>query len=108
MKTIKVLSDISRGINLRFFQALQYLMEDGQIASLEAFCKENGLSRPKYSEFRREYMHETGYGRISRYKVLDFEAVHALVVNYGVSAEWLITGFGPMIKVRPEGEKTEP
>lgn len=98
MKTMKVLTETSRSINSRFFQVLQVLMDDEKIKSLEAFCKENGLSRPKYSEFRREYLPGSDEGQTSRYKVLDFEAVHALVAKYGVSAEWLITGSGYMFK----------
>ena len=102
MKTIKVLSEITRSINSRFFQALQHLMDEGKIASLESFCKENGLSRPKYSEFRKNYIPGQDEPSQSRYKLLDFEAVHSLVTRHKISAEWLITGFGPMIKKRPE------
>jgi hypothetical protein len=98
MKTMKVLTETSRSINFRFFQALQVLMDDGKIKSLEAFCKENGLSRPKYSEFRREYSAGSSDAPVSRYKVLDFEAVYSLVAGYGVSAEWIITGSGNMFK----------
>lgn len=98
MKTHKVLSEISVGINSRFFQALQSLMDSGSIPSLDAFCKENGLSRPKYSEFRAQYISGTSGTSHSRYKILDNEAVHALVVKFGISADWLITGRGSMVK----------
>lgn len=98
MKTNKVLSETTKGINARFFMALQNLIDEGDIASLEAFCKENGLSRPKYSEFRKEYLPDADPDHISRYKLLDFEAVHSLVTKYLVSAEWLISGSGYMFK----------
>lgn len=98
MKTHKVLSEISVGINTRFFLALQSLMDSSKIASLEAFCKENGLSRPKYSEFRKEYISSSAdITPQSRYKILDNEAVFALVTKYGISANWLITGEGSMV-----------
>jgi hypothetical protein len=103
MRTTKVISKTGRSINLRFFQALQKLMDRGEITSLEAFCRENGLSRPKYSEFRKEYLYNDSKDYASRYKMLDYEAIYALVTKHRVSCEWLIVGSGKMLK---EQEKT--
>lgn len=96
----KVLTETNRAINARFFQALKTLKDERKIKSLESFCKENGLSRPKYAEFMKEYIQGADESHTSRYKILDFDAVHALVANYDISAEWLITGGGSMFKTK--------
>ena len=84
-------------IQIRFFQALDLLIESKELKSLAAFCNEYGLHRPKYSNIRtlsKEGKPGTGY------KLIDIDALAYLVKNYGISADWLLLGIGGMFKAK--------
>ena len=67
---------------------------------------ENNLSAPRYREMRLQYG-VTPTGKVSRYKNIEIEAIYALVANFPISAEWLITGRGEMLKPQRKRKATE-
>ena len=82
-------------IQKRFFHALDLLIESGKITSLQSFCIDYKLHRPKYSNLRtlsNEGKPGTGY------KLIDLDSLAYLVDDYGVSADWLLTGRGGMFR----------
>ena len=78
----------------RFFQALELILEAGMEKNFTAFCKENNLLRPRYTYMRNAYRNASE----SNYKIIDVDALVALVRKYNISAQWLLTGVGPMLK----------
>jgi hypothetical protein len=98
MKTVKQVSAISEGINKRFFIAINELIKLKRISSLESFCKEFGLSSPRYRETRLTYGLSPKPNYQSRYKSIEMEALCNLCNVYSVSPEWLLLGRGKMFK----------
>lgn len=96
VKKPKIITPIEDGVNRRFFQAIEALVSLGRLSSLESFCKEVGISAPRYRETRLTYGVTPRPGRISRYKSIEIVALYALAVKYSVSSDWLITGRGNM------------
>lgn len=86
-------------IQRRFFEALDLLIETGRIKSLQAFCNEYELHRPKYSNIRTAINEPSKPG--TGYKFIDIDALAYLVRDYGVSSEWLLEGKGSMIAWTP-------
>jgi hypothetical protein len=88
---------VSDGVNRRFFIAIDALVTSGRLASLQSFCIENSLSASRYRETRLTYGVTPNPGsKPSRYKTIEIEALYSLAYDYGVSAEWLLTGRGKM------------
>lgn len=84
-------------IQKRFFEAMQNLMQSGEIKGLQSFCAEYGLHRPKYSNIKNHIDNpEDGTG----YKFIDIDALSYLVADYGISADWLLVGKGTMFKTK--------
>lgn len=98
-KTAKTCSPVEDAINRRFFVAIEALVKAGRLSALESFCTEAGLNASRYREMRATYGVTPREGKSSRYKSLQAEAVYSLVANYRVSANWLITGRGRILKV---------
>lgn len=96
VKKPKIITPIEDGVNRRFFQAIETLVSLGRLSSLESFCKEAGISSPRYRETRLTYGVTPRPGRISRYKSIEIEALYSLVAKYSISSDWLITGKGNM------------
>ena len=96
-RTIVSRSPISEGVSRRFFQSIEVLVTAGQVNSLEAFCNANKLSPPRYRAMRLEYGTNPKPGYVSAYKNVEIEAIYAIVANFPVSADWLITGRGEML-----------
>lgn len=94
MKKIEV-SRQADEIQHRFFDAMNMLISQGSLDGLQTFCRRYGLNRPKYSNLR--VMITTGRSSAS-YKYIDIEALSHLVKDYGIDAEWLLTGSGGMFK----------
>lgn len=90
----KIVRPKAKEIQARFFQAIDMLIESGKIKSLNAFCEQYGLHRPKYSNIRSYSKDETKLG--TGYKFIDIDALSYLVTDYGVSSDWLLTGKGGM------------
>lgn len=97
-KAPKVCSPVEEAINKRFFVAIEELVLLGRLSALESFCKEAGLSASRYREMRATYGVAPRPDHVSRYKSLQIEAVYTLTTKYGVSANWLITGRGKILK----------
>lgn len=104
MKTVKQVSEISEGVNRRFFIALNELVNMKRISSLESFCKEFDLSSSRYRETRLTYGITPKPNYQSRYKNIEIEALHNLCAVYRISAEWLLLGRGKMIKNEKNGK----
>lgn len=86
----KTIRPAQLAIQERFFQAFDDLKSRSKIKSLQSFCDEYGLHRPKYSRIRSKAE--------GSYKVIDIDALSYLVKDYGVSADWLLTGRGKAFK----------
>ena len=54
-KAPKINTPIADGVNRRFFIAIEALVSLGRLSALESFCKEAGLSAPRYRETRFTY-----------------------------------------------------
>jgi excisionase family DNA binding protein len=95
----KPLSKTTCDIQARFFEAIDMLIAQMQISSLDFFCYKYGLLKPKY------YQIKSGKNQNdSRYAIhIDIDALTYLVCDYDVSAEWLLTGEGGMFKNRDIG-----
>lgn len=105
-RTIVTKSLISESVSRRFFAAIERLVLLKRVSSQESFCVENNLSAPRYREMRLQYG-VTPTGKVSRYKNIEIEAIYALVANFPISAEWLITGRGEMLKPQRKRKATE-
>lgn len=82
-------------IQTRFFQALDMLIESGKIRGLQTFCNEYGLHRPKYSNVKN---HLSDPSEGTGYKFIDMDALSYIVSDFGISANWLLTGKGGMFE----------
>lgn len=94
----KTIRPAVKELQMRFFQALDMLIESGKIKNLQAFCDEHKLHRPKYSNLRTFAYDESKPG--TGYKFIDIDALSYLVIDYGISAHWLLTGKGGMFDNR--------
>lgn len=81
-------------IQMRFFEAVDMLIESKRLKGLKTFCETYGLHRAKYSNIRTHIKDETKKG--TGYKLIDIDALSYLVVEYNVSADWLLRGHGGM------------
>ena len=84
----------ARAIQERFFQAIDLLIESGKIKSLQAFCTDYSLHRPKYSNLRTNSKDKRKEG--TGYKFIDIDALAYVVADFGISSEWLLLGRGGM------------
>lgn len=85
-------------IQSRFFEAVDLLIESNKIPSLQAFCKEYQLHRPKYSNLRTFSKDKTKPG--TGYKFIDIDVLAYLVADFGISSDWLLLGKGGMFKTK--------
>ena len=79
-------------IQRRFFDALTAIQERGDIMGLQTFCNRYGFNRTKYSHVRTAIRTES----TGRYHSIDIDALSYIVMDYGVNANWLLTGDGKM------------
>lgn len=80
--------DNSRLIVSRFFEAISFLIEHKHIRGVQTFTKKYGINRWNFYTVKEQPesgMFEVGW-------------LENLVQDFGISAEWLLTGNGPMIK----------
>lgn len=90
----KTITKIEDGVNRRFFEAIELLVSLDRLSALEYFCNEAGISPPRYREARFTYGVTPRTDVVSRYKTIEVEGLYSLVVNYSISADWLLTGRG--------------
>lgn len=91
----KIVSDQTKSLQKRFFDAIDTLILTGELAGMQTFCTEHDLHKAKYSNLRtatRNPEHDP------RYKIIDIDAIVYLVKEYKVSSEWLLLGKGLMFK----------
>ncbi len=86
----------SQEIVARFYEALQYLINDGQIKSRNAFCTEYDIHQSRF--WKAEQNHAS--------QMFQLSWLTPLIVDYSISANWLMTGTGTMVfKSPPDGPK---
>jgi hypothetical protein len=106
----KQLSQTTREIQRRFFEAIDILVAENRLtgakkifsegnkrAGLKTFCKLYDLNQPRYSRIRT-YTRNPEKQQERGYKFIDLDALYFLVKDYRVSAEWLLTGKGKIFK----------
>ena len=67
----------------RFFEAFDRLLEDGRTNQFK-FCRELGCDRRNFDKQRADHAR----------RILRPEWLAVLVLEYGISADWLLTGRG--------------
>ncbi len=70
----------------RFFEAFDILLEMGKIKTEHAFCIENNINRRNFKRLR-DQPHR-------KFNLWMF----ALVIEHGISGDWILTGKGKMFK----------
>ena len=98
MRYPKQTTPITEGINRRFFAAIEALVAAGKLKSLSAFCTEFDLYSPRYREMRLTYGITPKPEYKSRYINIEMDALYHICNTYYISAEWLLTGKGEMLK----------
>lgn len=88
-------SDDGVMITRRFFEALERLKELGTIRGLHTFTAAHGIN---YWNIRTVRDNERG-------SMLKPEWLRHLVIDYGVSPRWLLTGAGDMLPAMRESEE---
>ena len=79
-------TDIDKQVISRFFTAIDSLIERKDIKSLQSYCTAGGFdSRNIYSLRKPNSTHS-----------FHFDWFMPLIMDYGVSSLWLITGLGDM------------
>lgn len=74
---------INSEIVKRYFQALDIIIQTGEISGITEFCDKHGIDRRNFSRLRKEP------GRKFYLYLL-----HIIVENYNVDANYLISGRG--------------
>jgi hypothetical protein len=99
MRNPKQLTSIAKGLNCRFFVAIEYLITAKRLKSLSVFCIKFNLSDSRYREMRATYgVIHNPKAKVSRYKSIEVEALYHLCDFYSISTEWLLLGRGEMFK----------
>jgi hypothetical protein len=79
--------DDQAAINLRFFHALDFLVETKKLKNKKAFTDRYNLNRGNMNSVKVNY---------EKHSIRPFWMTY-LVRDYGVSAEWLLTGKGNIL-----------
>ncbi|MDP3452886.1 MAG: hypothetical protein Q8R90_08015 [Bacteroidales bacterium] len=85
-------SEESTRIIERFYEAVDKIIELGKIKGKSTYCEYYGINRRNFYSQRKTPTR--GWFQVSW--------MVPLVRYYGINPRWLLTGFGPMIKKRPE------
>ena len=91
----KQIHGAAHDIQRRVIQAIDDLITSRRMKSLSAWCAVHDLNRVKYSNLRSAY--KTGESSTG-YKLIDIDVLAYLVNDFGVNADWLITGEGSEFK----------
>lgn len=73
-------------INTRFFAAIDVLKQNGMIVSVAEFCRSYDIDPGNMTRLKREPHRE-----------FELAFLSYIIEDYGISAEWLLTGRGRMI-----------
>jgi hypothetical protein len=96
---------IMKGVNRRFFEAVDALVSTRCVNSLEALCKEVDLHPQRYREMRLTYgVTPNPNSTPSRYINIEMDAIYHLCSKYSISTEWIILGRGTMFKNEAYGK----
>ncbi len=79
-------------ITKRFFQALEALSQMKKMRGLKSFSTKYGLNYWNLRTLRNE----------PEKRLLKVSYLYYLVTDYNISAQWLLTGEGEMLKKRPK------
>jgi hypothetical protein len=82
-----MVSETGQTITARFFEAADALVSQKKLRGVQTLANEMGTDGARFRKLRRQ----------PEIYVLRPEWMHYLVTKYGVSSEWLITGFGEML-----------
>lgn len=80
----------SKRIIARFFEAVDHLIESGKLKGLQTYCTFYEIDKRNFYKQRKD--HSRSYFQVSW--------LAPLVRYYKINPRWLLTGFGPMVKVR--------
>lgn len=89
----------SQEVVARFYQAVRYLINNGELRSLRDFTEKHEIL---YSNFHKAMTNNAS-------QILQIAWMTPLITEYNISANWLLTGSGSMVfKSPPDGmRKTE-
>lgn len=85
----------SQKIVRRFFQALYYLKEQGKIRGKQTFTRDHDINRWNLNSLEKDPSRDIFQPAWLTY----------LVIDYGVSAQWLLTGRGEILTQKKEAAK---
>jgi hypothetical protein len=88
-------SEESQQIIARFYEALDEVKKRGWIGGKSTYCEYYGINRRNFDSQKKNL--QRGWFQVSW--------MVPLIRYYKINPRWLLTGFGPMIKVRVEMEK---
>ena len=91
------ISPDAKPITRRFFEALDVLKSRREIFGVSGFAQRYGLSHGNLYVIRN---HENGTVKV--------EYLMYLVRDYGISAQWLLTGEGDMFRQKPAKTEESP
>lgn len=80
-------------IQKRFFDAIDALIATSELSGLKEFCEKHSLNRTKYSLLKNGCASNEDN---NTYRTIDIDALSYLCTDFGVSAQWLLTGAGKM------------
>lgn len=76
---------VSEEINKRFFEAFDALIARGDVRSSYQFCTDRKIDRRNFDRLRAEPRRK-----------FPLSLIRTLVLDFGVSADWIVTGRGVM------------
>lgn len=82
-----IISDDGIKVTKRFFEAIDYLKKRKTIRGLGTFTRNHGVNKWNLITVRKQ----------PECSVLKPELLTWLVIDYGISAEWLLTGKGEIL-----------
>lgn len=82
-----IISEDGIMVTKRFFEAIEFLKQNKTIRGLGTFTRNHGINKWNLITVRKQ----------PECSVLKPELLAWLVVDYGISAEWLLTGNGKIL-----------